>query len=708
MREVLTNTNQGSPIYPIKRSAQRKGMGNLRQIKACLGAAGEAVVVDVSESGIGLELAMPLQPGSTLAVDFDLPESGGHVRVDGRVVWSGAGKRAGIRFERVPDLASERLKRWVSLGRQPVKQSPAVAEARTVAPASAGADNASLETTEESLTLDRAVTQVLARAMAITKATGAAIAIGPPEAMVCRASAGNAPDVGVPINPSSGLTGYCVRNRATVRCDDTETDERVNAAVCREMELRSALVIPVFSGRNADELNGILEVFSSQPRAFTPDHIAKLEKLTRILGVVAADLVPGVDISKVEPVPTSALATKGENAAAEISPELKAERAHLPRKIGDRSSAPQANAAAVVPTSSGKLIRSLESGSSPQRAVEPQGVGEVKPAALAAPVVTTQIAAKEIALKLAELTKPAMSDEAEISIDESKATHPKIEVTAEPQSGESAVLMVPSFAVESPSLTERLREWLGAAGNQRTQIGKVLRVVGAIVIAMEIAAALFLYTRWERKRTALAPRAVPTVSAPVTPSVLSPVAAVVTSELPPVPTPKHKKQNLETTAAEDGADEVIVVNRNAEAASAATPSKSEPHNASVTTEIDPPAPDPISDKADLASIRLPDNPAKPSLAIRLSSGTIGGKLMKRVEPIYPDTAKARGIQGEVFLSAHIGTNGRVKTVRVLRGNPILGSAATEAVKQWRYEPMKLNGNLVEMDTNVTVQFKLPN
>ena len=245
MPEVLTDTNHGSSIYPIKRSAQRKGMGNIRQVKARLGPAGEAVVLDISESGIGLELAMPLQPGSTLAVDFDLPESGGHVRVDGRVVWFGAGKRAGIRFERVPDLASERLKRWVSLGRQPVR--PASVESSVSTPVAAAGEGAPLGA-DESLTLDRAVVQVLARAMAITRANGAAIAIGPPEAMVCRASAGNAPDVGVPINPSSGLTGYCVRSRATVRCDDTETDERVNAAACREMELRSALVIPVFSG----------------------------------------------------------------------------------------------------------------------------------------------------------------------------------------------------------------------------------------------------------------------------------------------------------------------------------------------------------------------------------------------------------------------------------------------------------------------------
>jgi TonB family protein len=711
MPEVLTNTNQGS-MYPVKRSAQRKGMGNLRQIKARLGPAGEAVVVDVSENGIGLELAMPLQPGSTLAVDFDLPESGGHVRVDGRVIWSNSGKRAGIRFERIPDLTSERLKRWVSLGRQPMKQTAAVAEGRTPVQTTAEVKNAPLEATEESLTLDRAVTQVLARAMAITKATGAAIAIGPPEAMVCRASAGNAPDVGVPINPSSGLTGYCVRNRATVRCDDTESDERVNAAACREMELRSALVVPVFSGRNADELKGILEVFSSRAQAFTPDHIAKLEKLTKILGVVAADLVPGAHTSKVETAPTIVAAANAEKVPAEITPELKTERGHLLRKIGDRSSVPQPNASAILPTASGKPNRSTESGNGSQRAVEPQGVGQVKPAALTAPVVTTQIAAKETAVKLAELTKPPVETPAAISTEEIKTSARKMLMAGDAEAGEAVVLSVPSFTVESFSFTERIRESLVAAGNQRTQIGKLLRVVGALVIALEIAAAVFLYTRWEKKRAALAAplRAVQTLSTPVTPAAVSQVAAALTPEFPPATSvPKHKKQTLETNP-DDGSDEVIVVNRNLEAGtSTATASRPAPHDSSVTTEPDLPAPAPIPGKADLASIRLPDDsPMKPSLAIRMSSGTIGGKLIKKVEPIYPETAKARRIQGEVLLSAHISTDGRVKAIHVLKGNPFLGAAATEALKQWRYEPMKLNGNPVEMDTNVTVQFRLPN
>ena len=707
MPEVLTDTNHGSSIYPIKRSAQRKGMGNIRQVKARLGPAGEAVVLDISESGIGLELAMPLQPGSTLAVDFDLPESGGHVRVDGRVVWFGAGKRAGIRFERVPDLASERLKRWVSLGRQPVR--PASVESSVSTPVAAAGEGAPLGA-DESLTLDRAVVQVLARAMAITRANGAAIAIGPPEAMVCRASAGNAPDVGVPINPSSGLTGYCVRSRATVRCDDTETDERVNAAACREMELRSALVIPVFSGRNADELSGILEVFSSQPRAFSPDHIAKLEKLTKILGVVAADLVPTAEKN---PESSAVPVAKAESMATDSPSELKPERSHLPRKIGDRPSVgPQANVSAPVP-SNGRSIRS-ESAGTTQRKVEPQVVGQVKPAALAAPVITSQIAAKETAVKLAELTKPNTATSITENTAEAKASlHKFSAVAATDLPTETAVLELPSFGIESPSLAERTREWLITGRNQR--IGKALRVVGAIVIALEIAAAVFLYTRWEKKRAAFvqSSRPVAAVTTTATPAVVPPPTALLPEVAAPAPVVKHRKPSQEALLPEDGSDDVIVVNRSGEtgtpgagvSGTSGQPAASKP---TVTTESEPAAPAPMAGQADLAAIRLPDHSIQPSLAIRMSSGTIGGKLIKKVEPIYPETAKARRIQGQVFLSAHVGLDGSVKDIRVLKGNPFLGAAAKDAVKHWRYEPMKLNGTPVEMDTSVMVEFKLPN
>src|SRR5262249_415447 len=66
-------------------------------------------------------------------------------------------------------------------------------------------------------------------------------------------------------------------------------------------------------------------------------------------------------------------------------------------------------------------------------------------------------------------------------------------------------------------------------------------------------------------------------------------------------------------------------------------------------------------------------------------------LIKRVEPIYPTIAQVAAIDGIVILDAIVDEHGRVQSLKVLRGHPLLAKAATEAVQQWEYEPLKLNG-----------------
>lgn len=82
-------------------------------------------------------------------------------------------------------------------------------------------------------------------------------------------------------------------------------------------------------------------------------------------------------------------------------------------------------------------------------------------------------------------------------------------------------------------------------------------------------------------------------------------------------------------------------------------------------------------------------------------------LVHRVEPIYPLLAANAGIQGVVILEATVGTDGRVQDVRVVRGVNLLDRAATEAVKQWRYSPVLLNGVRVPFILTVVVSFTVP-
>jgi protein TonB len=80
--------------------------------------------------------------------------------------------------------------------------------------------------------------------------------------------------------------------------------------------------------------------------------------------------------------------------------------------------------------------------------------------------------------------------------------------------------------------------------------------------------------------------------------------------------------------------------------------------------------------------------------------------MHRVEPTYPSVAQQAHIQGSVVLTAIIDKNGNVQQLRLVSGQPLLVTAAIEAVKQWHYKPFLLNGEPLEVETTVTVNFHL--
>jgi TonB family protein len=84
------------------------------------------------------------------------------------------------------------------------------------------------------------------------------------------------------------------------------------------------------------------------------------------------------------------------------------------------------------------------------------------------------------------------------------------------------------------------------------------------------------------------------------------------------------------------------------------------------------------------------------------------QLIKRVTPMYPERAKARRIQGAVRLSAVIGRDGFLHKVQPLSGHPMLLTAAREAVEQWQYVPTSLDGNPVDVVTQIEVVFSLDN
>lgn len=92
--------------------------------------------------------------------------------------------------------------------------------------------------------------------------------------------------------------------------------------------------------------------------------------------------------------------------------------------------------------------------------------------------------------------------------------------------------------------------------------------------------------------------------------------------------------------------------------------------------------------------------------VRVSQGVSQGLLIHQVKPNYPPLARQARIAGSVVLQAVISKSGTIENLHLVQGHPMLAPAAIDAVKQWRYKPYFLNGEPVEVETQITVNFTL--
>jgi hypothetical protein len=138
---------------------------------------------------------------------------------------------------------------------------------------------------------DSALQLIARQAQNLTLAGGAAIALRSPEdlardadpsdEMTCRASAGDdAPRIGARLRVGSGFSGECVRKGKLLRCDDSETDPRVDRESCRRLGIRSLVAVPV---KSDESVLGIIEVFSPRAKAFTDADISELQSLAEFV-----------------------------------------------------------------------------------------------------------------------------------------------------------------------------------------------------------------------------------------------------------------------------------------------------------------------------------------------------------------------------------------------------------------------------------------
>lgn len=294
-------------------------------------------ILDISEDGMSIQTSSPLSTQHDLSLCLDLSETRALIRTTGHVVWSDTAGRAGIHFSRLSQQSLQQLREWLfvnvltafdhgrdtsydweswnsasndllpshTMRRDELRSGSLMISGNGGASEDEGTSvktrvdgtrnrvNREIEVDPNGFDRENPLQSIAERALALTRATGAAIALseGNDSEMTCVASAGSdAPPVGSRVQASSGFSGECVRTGRSLRCDDSETDERVDRAGCRSLGIRSIVAVPV---RLGTKVAGLVEVFSPNAYAFNANDIATLQELSA--GILSRPL-PAVEV----------------------------------------------------------------------------------------------------------------------------------------------------------------------------------------------------------------------------------------------------------------------------------------------------------------------------------------------------------------------------------------------------------------------------
>lgn len=261
------------------------------------------MVLDLSEQGMSMQTAAPQKVTRPINLHLNLPDPVTNLETTGYIAWADAFGRAGVRFSELPEEPRRRLNQWLAMNAgAPSRTAPKLAVAEQVEKpvrtpdfheplaVSLEPETGSAGRVPESTTvqyefaslgpdLDAALRQIVKKVRSLTRAGGAAIALAKNGQMVCRARTGLiAPPLGTLIDVNSGFTGECVRTGKALRCDDSETDTRVDSETCRRIGVRSILAAPIQYER---DIVGVIEVFSGDAFAFDEGDVAVLQRLAQ-------------------------------------------------------------------------------------------------------------------------------------------------------------------------------------------------------------------------------------------------------------------------------------------------------------------------------------------------------------------------------------------------------------------------------------------
>jgi TonB family protein len=292
-----------------RRTAPRHSVIDTHLVTVDLSFQSGALLLDLSATGIGVQALAETQIGATTEFHFELPGTANRIDGVGRVAWTADSGRLGIHFDEIAEMCRPHLAQWLSRERRP-PVAPGPARPALNGPLLQEQDEVTLlrrDLLAQRLQGDPALAFIVERIRGVTGSDGAAIVLEHPGGFLCRASSGAAPVLGARLDPSSGLSGECVRNGEVVRCEDTETDPRADRFVCRKLDLRSAVIVPV---KAQARVVGVLEVFSSQAHGFQSSDVLLLRDCAELVSELMVGK-PAVETTVPPPAPARPIPAPG-------------------------------------------------------------------------------------------------------------------------------------------------------------------------------------------------------------------------------------------------------------------------------------------------------------------------------------------------------------------------------------------------------------
>jgi len=576
----------------------------------------EVWLYDLSEGGLSVSGSSRIEPGTTTYFDFEFPDPNSVIEAAGVVAWCDNSGRVGVRFTRIKPDSTAALKRW--LKREPSPAPGQKAEPTVhIPPFSALVSRAHFEISDlrtelasKTLTTEAALKLVVERMAFHTRATGAAIAWREGSDVICRASTGNAPEIGVRLNIEWGLSGECYRTGNIVSLADSEHDSRMKPEVCRQLDFRSLLIVPVVSTQ--DTVVGVAEVFSSTPGNFEGGDVLLLSSIAELVGDLydkshsGTSSVPGLTSASTQASKAADFASEGTAAPPQIE-NLSAPFVPAGFELADGD--PRQESIDVIPTQSVS--------------------GRVEDA----------------------------------------------------------------FGKDRPDDQSR-----GYSGWKSRCL-----LFGALLLAGGFGFSDHMNWHFVHRR-------------PAAPRLNQPTLQSAPAASAPIAEPKESPSVVATELSVNSYASASVPNRSLVRKAVLRDDSVESNfTTGLAAHLLRPEPTPAppsllaSDRAPFrvdTTYFLPNNVPQVKLlnASLPASQVTKGRLLRRVNPVFPQFAKTAGIRGSVVIAATIGKDGRLKSMKLISGNGALAIEAFRAARQWVYAPYRLDGQAIEVDARIVMDF----